>query len=115
MWQGGGPQVKRIAVELGLFLLLGAILNVAIAWGLVLFCFPHHFVCRTSPTVFVPNTEEDVRLWSCHATAMWPEIPPYHFECSHLGLRSWRFKSLYLIITGMQGPEERQRSNDLMN
>jgi hypothetical protein len=70
-----GEKVKRRFVKLGLLLLLGAIVNVAVAWGCTYNNGPVPLMIVRDPTVMREVTDSDQSLLA----RFWPAEYPKHF------------------------------------
>jgi hypothetical protein len=73
--------MKRIVLKLVLFLLLGAILNVTIAWGLNV--APHTYATGMEKYL----GEDDVLWWRTNAPAGFPAEPAGSYETRRIGRR----------------------------
>jgi hypothetical protein len=62
--------VKRRLIKLGLFLFLGAIVNVAVAWGCAIWTTE-----LGERTTGVPSPRETTQIWNRIAGANWPAAP----------------------------------------
>ncbi len=72
--------MKRWAIRIAVFLLLGAIVNVAVAWGLNLMRYP-----IVEPGWSHLPTEGDLEWWRAHAPAGFPAHPAGAYETRLFG------------------------------
>ncbi len=98
-----GRRLKRRIVTILIFLLLGAIVNVAVAWGL------DYWLANAIHTYWpgVRVTEKELVRW-CDRT---PELFEYPFELTH-GIKDHRIgQSSYEMLSGWDpGPADRESS-----